>query len=81
MKQWGVLNHYEDLIKQMERKTDRTGRSGNNVIAIVEWLDNDLTSNFDEQRMLNWGIYDEITGKTYIYGGVVFQQGKMTFHT
>jgi len=81
MERWGVLNHYDELIRQMERRTDRTGRTGSNEIAIVEWNDSDLTSNFDEQRILNWGLYDEITGKCYVYGGVVFQQGKMTFHT
>ncbi len=78
MEKWGVLKHYEALIDNMEQKT-----SSNEVIAIVEWngSTDELYPAPSEQKILNWGIYDENTGNTHIYGGIVFQNGKMTFHT
>jgi len=79
MEKWGVLNKYDALIAQMVRRVENNP----DEIAIVEWLGNDdnLTPNPEEQKMLNWGLFDAESGQTRIYGGVVFQYGEMTFHT
>jgi len=77
MEKWGVGHLYNDLIESMVLRT----KNHPDEIAIVEWYGTDLTKNPDEQRMLEWGLYDTETGKSYISGGVMFQHGKMSFHT
>ena len=79
MEKWGVLNKYNELIAQMVRKVENHP----DELAVVEWLGNDdnLVPNPEEQKMFNWGIFDAESGRTLIYGGVVFQYGEMSFHT
>lgn len=77
MEKWGVGYLYKDLIDSMVLRTENHP----DKIAIVEWYGTDLTENHDEQRLLEWGLYDAETGLCSIAGSVLFQYGKMSSHT
>ena len=77
MEKWGVGYLYKSLITNMVLRT----KDHDDRIAIVEWYENDLTKNRNEQRILVWGIYDAVTGDGYNSGSIVFEYGEMNIYT
>lgn len=72
---WGY--DYSKLIKQMDLRV----KEGEVGIVGFTGYESDLAKNKEQQRVLDFTIADEITGKQYLVGGIVFQNGKMSFHT
>lgn len=74
---WGYMRLYPELIKQMERRV----KEGEVGIVGFTGYESDLAKNKEQQRVLDFTIADEITGKPDLVGGIVFKNGKMSFHT
>lgn len=72
---WGY--DYSKLIKQMDLRV----KEGEVGIVGFTGYESDLAKNKEQQRVLDFTIADEITGKPDLVGGIVFQNGKMSFHT
>ena len=76
MKVWGVQEHYDRMVDHLHRLAhDKTNR-----MVVLQYDNGAYDANPDEQKLLYFAVTDN-DGNHIIDGGVLFQNGKMSFHT
>ena len=72
---WGY--EYSTVIAQMKRRV----KEGEVGIVGFSGSEDKLKKNKEEQRLLDFTIANENTGKFHLVGGILFYNGKISFHT
>lgn len=68
---------YSKIIEQMERRV----KEGEIGIVECHMMKDDIKKEISKQKVLDFAVVDENTGKRYLNGGIVMQDGKISFHT
>ena len=76
MKVWGVQEHYDRMVEHLHRFAhDKINR-----MVVLQYDNGAYDANSTEQKLLYFAVTDN-DGNHIINGGVLFQNGKMSFHT
>jgi len=73
---WGMHRHYDHMVEHLSN----LAKDKVNTMVAVQYDIGAYDVNHDEQKMLYFAATDN-DGKHIINGGVLFQHGKMSFHT
>lgn len=76
MKIWDVQQHYDHMVDHLHR----LAKDKENRMVVLQYDSGAYDANPDEQKLLYFEVTDN-DGNHVINGGVLFQNGKMSFHT
>lgn len=77
MEAWGYGQFYDEMIDHFVRLI----KNNTDEDILAHYDTGGLEKKMSSQKLLGWSIFDEKIKKFGLVGGVLFQEGEMSFHT
>jgi hypothetical protein len=74
---WGYSQFFDEMIERFCRLI----KNDPDEDIVVHYDIGGLEKEMSRQKLLGWSIYNNRTDKFGLVGGVLFQEGEMSFHT